>query len=68
MHIQIKMREGYVDSGVLKAIIGSFSERLPFEVSFEDGCYHITLALVKPQDPFFDMVSDILDVSTGVNQ
>ena len=68
MHMQIKMREGYIDSGILQAILGSFSERLPFEVVFEEGAYHITLALVKPHDPFFDMVSDIIDVCAGVNQ
>jgi len=68
MHAQIRMKEGYKDTGLLKAIIGSFTESLPIEVDFEDGSYHITMALCKPNDPFSDMLSDILDVSTGVNQ
>jgi hypothetical protein len=61
------MREGYVDNGVLKTILGSFAERLPFDISFEAGSYHLTLGLVKPHDPFFDMMADILDASTGIN-
>jgi hypothetical protein len=62
------MKEGYEDNGLLKTIMGSYDERLPFEVTFEDGCYHVVLSLVKPQDPFFDMLADVLDAGTGVNQ
>jgi len=52
-HLAIKMKASYSDDGLIKTLMDSIPERLPFDICFKDSCYHVTMGI-----PAEDMQND----------